>query len=504
MKTSFAAALLAATALAAPAYAQEPAPAAVEEPLPPEAPLSPEDAAAQVEFLKAQVEALQSQVQALTKSVASNAPSFSGGAPRLSNSAGFNFKVRGRLHYDAGYVTNPNDAVATKNLGFNSRVRRARIGAQGAFPGGFNYVLEFDLANASVGYADLYLAYKPTPESPFTFTVGHHYPFLGLEQITSSNFVTTIERAQFTEAFGYGRRLGASVNYASGDLRLDVGVFNDTINAGLDNDDWTASTRLTYAPQALGGRLHFGANYQYRKFQTNTQNFQYRVRPGTQVTDIRFADTGTLAAEGDQIFGLEAAGIFGPLHVAVEGAYNKVDALRPGNVFTDGDTAQVAGGTTLFANKDPSFFGAYAEVGYFLTEGDTRGYSGGKFDRVRPKNGFDKGGPGAIQINGRIDYLDLTDGTNGGVSRTNSATGTVTNLTPSQFVNGELNGGEQWLYSANLIWTPIDYIRFLLQYSHASVEGGPRAAAIRPLSTAPRSERKYGVDFIGVRSQFDF
>lgn len=486
--TKLTVALLAATALtglvATAARAQEPAPAA-EAPLPPETPLTPEEAAAQVEFLKAQVEALQSQVQALTKSVAANAPNFSGGAARLSNSAGFNFKVRGRLHYDTGFVTNPDDRVATKNLGFNSRIRRARIGAQGAFPGGFSYVTEFDFANSAVGYADLFLSYKAKPESPLTFTIGHHYPFQGLEQITSSNFVTTMERAQFTEAFGYSRRLGGSVNYASGDFRLDFGLFGDTINAGLDNDDWQAAVRATYAPEALGGRLHLGANYQYRQFQTNTLNFQYRVRPGTQITDIRFVDTGAIAADGDQIFGLEAAYIAGPLHFAAEAQYNKVDGISPTEVLTGGDTT--AGAVRLVRN--PSFLGAYAEVGYFLTADDTRGYSAGRFDRVRPKNGFDKGGPGAVQLNGRVDYIDLKDRVGGA---------------GAGIVNGQLNGGEAWLYSANVIWTPIDYVRFLLQYSHQSVEGGPRAAAIVPGSTRPLTDRKYGVDFIGLRSQFDF
>src|SRR5688572_17011512 len=51
------------------------------------------------------------------------------GAPEISGDNGWKFKLRGRLQYDVGYVENPNDAVATKNLGFNSRARRLRLGA---------------------------------------------------------------------------------------------------------------------------------------------------------------------------------------------------------------------------------------------------------------------------------------------------------------------------------------------------------------------------------------
>lgn len=491
-----------------------------------------EDTASQVEFLQAQVEAMQAQLDALKKQAAENAPNYRA-APQFGNKVqdprypndpsktlpGFTFKVRGRLHYDTGFVSNPEDRVNTKNLGFNSRFRRVRLGAQGTFPGGFGYTVEADFANNSVALTDAFLTYN-APDSPFTFTLGQHYPHQGLDQITSSNFVTTLERAQFTDAFGYSRRLGASVNFVSGNFRLDAGIFGDTVNAGLDNDDWQAAVRAVYSQEAFGGRIHLGANYQYRQFQSNTQNFQYRARPGSQLTDIRFVDTGTLAADGDQIFGVEAAGIFGPLHFAAEAQYNKVNTYNRTATFTNGDAAVVGGSgtSTLFPDQDPDFFGAYAEIGYFLTSGDTRGYSAGRFDRVRPKNGFDKGGIGAVQINGRVDYIDLKDRVGGGISRTsnavttaNVATGAVTtaNVTststsPSSIVAGVLNGGEQWLYSANLIWTPIDYIRFVLQYSHAEVKGGPRATTIVPASTERATERSYGVDVVAFRAQFDF
>src|SRR3546814_8750459 len=58
---------------------------------------------------------------------------------------------------------------------------------------------------------------------------------------------------------------------------------------------------------------------------------------------------------------------------------------------------------------DPTFFGGYAEVGYFLTSGDTRGYKDGKFDRTKPKNPVGKGGMGSLQFNLRYDRLDLSD-----------------------------------------------------------------------------------------------
>ncbi len=38
-------------------------------------------------------------------------------------------------------------AIVTRNLGFNTRARRIRLGAEGTIPGGFGYKCEMDFAN---------------------------------------------------------------------------------------------------------------------------------------------------------------------------------------------------------------------------------------------------------------------------------------------------------------------------------------------------------------------
>ena len=53
-------------------------------------------------------------------------------------------------------------------------------------------------------------------------------------------------------------------------------------------------------------------------------------------------------------------------------------------------------------------------------------------------------------------------------------------------------------------WIPEDYFRILLNYSHASIEGGPLAAQIESDSTKPIDERKYGNDTVQMRFQIDF
>ena len=480
--TRWTAALFAATALTS--MAVQPAHAAQDA----DAPVTAEEASAQLEFLKAQVDALQAQLDGMKKYNTDNSMTFSG-MPQFK-APGFSFKPNGEIQYDAAYVANPNNAIATPNLGFNNRARRLLFGASGDLPGDFKYAFQFDFAQSGVNFEDVVFSYEPKGK-PFTVSVGYFYPYNSLDNLTSNRFVSVVERNQAVDAFGQGRRLGVGFGYNVGDFRASAGVFANQINnANYDNNDWELAGRLLYAPQAFGGQLHFAVNGEYRRFRTTSLGIQYRARPFTQVTDQRFVDAGAVAAKGDYVIGLEALGIFGPFNVQGEAKYVKTDGYRPGSSVASGaiTSGQVLNGTLLAS--DPSFFSIYGEAGYWLT-GETRGYRNGKIDRTKILNGFDKGGWGGLQVVGRVDYLNLRS-TVGGPN------------VGTQVVNGVLNGGRQTGYLAALNWWPIDYVRFTAQYIHSEVEGGPRAALVRPTSTAPIYDRKYGVDAVVIRGQVDF
>ena len=59
-------------------------------------------------------------------------------------------------------------------------------------------------------------------------------------------------------------------------------------------------------------------------------------------------------------------------------------------------------------------------------------------------------------------------------------------------------------YLAGLTWIPVDYVRFLFNYIHTEVEGGPLAATVKPLSTAPVDKRKYSTDAFAIRASIDW
>lgn len=481
-----------------------------------------DDAQAKIELLQAQVEALQESIAQIQAAQAKAAPVWKGTPQLEDKDAGWSFKVRGRIQYDVGYVSNPDDepngGLLTRNLGFNARARRIRLGGEGTIPGGFGYKCEMDFANAATNFGDCIISYAPAGK-PFSVEIGNQETNNGLEQISSSRFSSFIERAAFDDAFINTRRLGINLGYvnSAGDFRIKGGLWAaHSIDSTLDNNGWIGAARAVYSPLMGGNQLHFGLNYQHREFQDNAngapasgsgqpssgQLARYRARPFTQLTDVRFVDTGSFAAKSDDIIGLEAAGIFKSLHIAAEGQYLKSNAYDAGDRISISDPEDVldqfAGAQTV-PDGNPSFWGGYLEAGYFLT-GETRGYKNGTWDRTKVLKPFSKGGWGAFQVIGRLDYLDLNSNKLHKAFSNNFADGTFAAS------NNYTRGGKQLGLLAGLTWIPEDYMRVLLNYHHAWVNGGPFADEVEGVATndPDAADANYGVDVFQMRFQIDF
>lgn len=361
----------------------------------------------------------------------------------LAKSDGWSFKPRGRLMFDAGFTNAPDSTGASD--GFGNEVRRARLGASGDMPGGFGYKFEVDFAGNEISVADAILSYE---NGPIEIAIGQHNNFQSLEELTSSLHTTFIERAAFTDAFGFERRLGASITYARGDVLAQAGVFTDNLE-DTDSKNRGADARIVFMPKAGDTQLHFGGSFHYNDLDDPAAQLRYRQRPLVHFTSQRFIDTRSMGADSETGYGLEAAAIAGRFHAAAEGYWQSVD--MPG------------------VADDPSFFGGYVEAGLFLTD-DTRGYKGGKFDRTKPSSPVGEGGIGSVQFTLRYDHLDLND--------------------------AGILGGRQAGYFAALVWKPTDYTALMLNYGRLQYKD-----AI--LSTAS-GDTSYGVDAIGMRAQIDF
>ena len=362
---------------------------------------------------------------------------------KLAKSDGWSFKPRGRLMIDAGLTGVP--ATVLADDGFGNEIRRSRLGASGDIPGGFGYKFELDFAGNEVEAADAYISYE---DGPLEVIVGQHNNFQSLEELTSSLHTTFIERAAFTDAFAFERRVGVSVQYLVGPILAQAGVFTDNLedtaskNRGVD-------ARLVYMPRLGDAQLHLGGSFHYSDQGDTAARVRYRQRPLVHFTSSRFVNTGNIGASSETGYGVEAAAIAGRFHVAGEGFWQSVNLSGLG--------------------VDPTFFGGYAEAGIFLTN-DSRGYKAGKFDRTKPSDPIGQGGMGSVQFNLRYDYLDLND--------------------------AGILGGKQDGYFASLIWKPTAYTAFMVNYGRLQYTD-----AVLPTANG---ETSYGVDAFGVRAQVDF
>ncbi|MCL6251177.1 OprO/OprP family phosphate-selective porin [Altererythrobacter sp. KTW20L] len=431
------ASLVASTAIVSPAQAQD------------------NDAAA----LRAQIAAMQAQIDAMaarldrmeTVATPAPAPAASGdsaeigfnGAPEIEASGGWSFKPFGRLNMDAGTVSFPAGIASTD--GFGSAFRRARLGMEGDIPGGFGYKVEVDFAGNSAVLTDAILSYE---HGGLTLTAGQQNNFQSMEELTSSRWSTFIERAAFTDAFGFERRLGLGAQYRSGDVIVQGGVFSDN-SEDLPGKNWSIDGRVVFAPKVGDTQLHFGGSLHLAQLETGG-TVRYRQRPLVNFTPHRPLATPNMAADSEFGVGLESAMVSGRFHAAGEAFWQTVDIPA----FTG----------------DPTFFGGFVEVGYYLTSGDRRGYRGGRWDRTRPAKPIDEGGPGAWQVNLRYDHLDLSD--------------------------GPITGGTQDGYFASVVWVPTDYTRLTLNYGHLEY-----ADAALPL---PSGSRSWSADVLALRGQIDF
>ena len=460
-----------------------------------------DDAQAKLELLQAQVEALQESIAQIQAAQAKVTPSWKG-APQLEDKdAGWSFKPKGLVQYDAGYVGYPNGdelrgtvaGLNFGNLGWSTRARRLTIGADGTIPGGFRYSVEFNFAQGQVDFEDVLLAYD-FKDTPLTAQVGYFYPFSSLETMTSSKYTSFMERAGITDAFSHNRRIGAALvanDKAADKWTAQAGIFSEEMNANdFNRTGWVFAARGVFSPTLGTTRLHLGANFEHRDNRREAQSRNYQLRPTTQLTDQRFISTGALSAAGDNIVGVEAAAIFKQFHVAgeaqkvwVHGTYTPAEQAAK---LLDPESNTTPNGTAL--NGNPSFWGGYLEAGFYLT-GETRAYKGGSFNRVKVLKPFNQGGWGAIQLNGRVDYVDLSDDVDGGSS----------SLSAPFYVNG----GKQIAYQASIIWNPTDYTRLMAQYAHINVTGGPRNSLSDDLSD-PANEREFDSDVFAMRAQLDF
>jgi phosphate-selective porin OprO/OprP len=363
-----------------------------------------------------------------------------------SQDGNFKFQVGGRVMVDAAHYNKDK----TK-LGSGAEIRRARLFASGTVYKDWFYKTQVDFAGDATALKDVYLGYQGF--KPVKVTFGNHKEPFSLEELTSSRYITFMERG-LPNAFSPGRDVGLSVSTHGESWGASAGYFFDGVKNDTSpyNQGWGTTGRLHMAPWKNDtGVVHLGVAASYRGADGNNE-VRFRERPESHVTSTRLVDTGTLDDFDNQtLLGAEAAAVFGPF--SMQGEYIQTSVDHDGPV------------------SDPDFNGWYVYASYFLT-GESRPYkaSSGTFGRVVPDSIVGKGGHGAWELAARYSTIDLDD--------------------------SGIDGGKEENITLGVNWYATPNIRFMANYIRAKTD--PTSVVKYP------SAGDEDVDIFQLRAQVDF
>jgi len=307
-------------------------------------------------------------------------------------------------------------------------VRRLQFFAQGTIDDHLRYSASFNFG-ADAGFGEVFIEGRHEGLRVFGYNIGQfrvgifQEPF-GFERVMSSYYTGFIERSLPVWTFSPGNNVGYMLHDTTENKRFSWSLgffsFGQTNEANASNSNLSVTGRLTGLPiYRDGGRrlLHLGVSFSTRD--PKDSHIRYRSRPEARFVDF-LADTGEFDAGRIRLFGVEAVSLHGPLSFQSEFIMSETDGTDWG---------------------DLTFWGAYAQVSYFL-RGDHRTYDEqlGVFSRVQPKKRYSgkpfKGGfrSGAWELTGRISNIDLEDGGVHGGKMLNLSFGVNWYLSPTSAV----------------------------------------------------------------------
>lgn len=295
----------------------------------------------------------------------------------------YSFAVGGRAQLDYNDFDGVINAVPGES-GSDLFFRRARIEIKGhALDWG--YKLSYNLTGG--GSVDqIHTTYKGWGKMA-KLTFGQQKEDFGLEDTTSSKWITAMERAMPSSAFDTGNNLGVKLHGANDLFTYSLGAYKNGIDSSNDLD--TAVTgRVVLRPLMDGANLlHIGAGITDRSGSSADYNARLGVRGGEDGSGVSRVRARMSGFRGDRRdYNLELLAQFGPVHVAAEYFDGEIDVDDPA-------------GTTIEAD------GYYVQAGWIVT-GESRGYKTdiAGWDKVKPASPG-----GAWEVFARYDTLDVAN-----------------------------------------------------------------------------------------------
>ena len=350
-------------------------------------------------------------------------------------------KITGFFQADAGWFQQ--DAASRTQFGDiqdDRGFRRARLAAVGNVSETVSYQLEMDFAfNGRPSFMDVWLDVAKVPVFG-NVRIGQWRQTFGLDELTSVKELTFLERPLM---FGMApfRQFGVGFHDTSDDKNATwagsiFGTATDPFGNSIGDRGYGGAARVTKVlleDPCSDFLVHLGGGYSY--IATPNSQIQYRNVPeyggpfdgptGIAGTVPFFVDTTPIAAENANLFNVELAGTWGPVHAQSEFRYSVVNTNSGNNAGF------------------PAF---YVQTGWILT-GEHRPYNkaNATLGRIKPDHPIGtRCGGGAVELAFRYSWIDLNDSgiTGGELSDvTYGVNWYLNNFTKLQFnyINADLN-----------------------------------------------------------------
>ncbi|MGE8294645.1 MAG: OprO/OprP family phosphate-selective porin [Pseudomonas sp.] len=294
-----------------------------------------------------------------------------GGLEVATTDKAFSFKLSGKLQWDATQFDGLMAADQNKPFDdtFNTFIRRGEFGLEGTAYSDWDWGLRLSYDEGDDTSVDrAFIAY--TGLDIGTFTVGRFGVDYGLENTTSSSWITAIERPFMYDFLNGDEDTQFGVNFKhSGDnygLMAQVATYEGDNNyKGEDNDELYGYTlRAHWAPYLNGTDvIHLAANYH------NSESDDNRARARTRMgirsdNDFRLTFGDVRVADKDVEWVLESGAQFGAFRAQAEYFQR-----------------QISGETLAGAKSDVDLSGYYAQVSYMFNGVRQYKAADGKWDK---------------------------------------------------------------------------------------------------------------------------
>lgn len=383
-----------------------------------------------------------------------------GGIKVKTEDGRFEATVGGRVQFDF-YSFAEDDAALIGTTPFGSAVAATgdnRGGATfrrtyltlGGKAYGWEYKFENDFSTTAANGASFREMWISTKLGPGKIIIGQHKPFRGMEELTSSNEITLMERPNTTATGIYaGRQFLTGLFYKGNTDSYGYGVHATTLSAATGQTEGTSfGGRGYWFPMSEDGKtFHVGLAYSSDREDAGSAGaapvFVYGGRRGVS---LGLGNAGATAGGG---FGTQTT-----IHGEVAGSL--------GSFFAQAEYAQAtlenAIGTTAIPT-DADVTAYYVQAGYFVT-GEKKVYKKdrGAFGSPKPINSY-----GAVEVAVRYEASENSETTTGaanGCSLGGVAAGSYQVCEGSQ-----ISVGANWYVNPN--------VRFMLNYYMGEADVGP-------------------------------